>query len=320
MEQEITRDEVTIHEASPQEATEIVDESDAEKKPRVRRRSASAQLQEALDDARRSGLTISSQKLIQARLEVLGRMVDREQETELKTRTAENAVLKAQHDAGVAELAALRQRVTQLEARTPEVRIVPDPDHATLRQTNEELLKLMKSVASQYGDESERMQAAIRSIQSSTPAAAAIFCDALGVDHRQTAQNLLNYKTDAQLYDIVGKGKVGPLLTFARAAIAIRNANTLAKMSYTTLNPAPRNLEAESEEALRKVKTESGVNLLRPVRVDEPRTSAENLERQEASFVGSPDALQRRERVTPAYVQPQREQMSGGGDWSDWVK
>jgi hypothetical protein len=297
-------------------------QQEAEKKTRTRVRPLRVQLQAAFDASDELGLDISSKKLIQTKIESLTRLIEIDQDAELKKLTEEVATLTTQHEADVAELGTLRQRVAALEARQPEVKIVPAPDHAALREANMALMTLLANVASQYGDESERMQAAIRSIQSSTPAAARVFVNALGLDYNQIAQNLLNYKTDAQLYDIVGKGKAGPLLTFARAVIAIRNANTLAKMNYVTLNPAPRDLQAESEAALRKAKTELGV-MLRPVRVDEPRTSAENLERQSFSFLGSQEAELSRERVTPAYVQPlQPREITGsaeGADFSPWV-
>jgi len=98
---------------------------------------------------------------------------------------------------------------------------------------------------------------------------------------------------------------------------------TLAKMTFVPLNPATRDLQAENEEALRKTKEalmrEGVVSPPRPVRVDDPKTSDENLKRQQFGFVGSDEAQSRRERVVPAYPQPQTSKTTGGADWSDWV-
>ncbi|HEY1659985.1 MAG TPA: hypothetical protein VGG14_16650 [Candidatus Sulfotelmatobacter sp.] len=105
--------------------------------------------------------------------------------------------------------------------------------------------------------------------------------------------------------------------------ITQQEAETLAKMTFVPLIPAPRDLQAENEEVLRKTKEalmrEGVVSPPRPVRVDDPKTADENLKRQQFGFVGSDEAQSRRERVVPVYPQAQTREISGSGDWSEWV-
>ena len=117
--------------------------------------------------------------------------------------------------------------------------------------------------------------------------------------------------------------------------ITQQEAETLAKMTLVPLTPAPRDLEAENEAAVRKVKEKLQPPDLhrfaeiatgakpRPFRT-EPRNAAENLAMQEVAFVGTPEAQQRRERMAPVYPESQRPQrpISGcaeGADFSEWV-
>jgi hypothetical protein len=117
--------------------------------------------------------------------------------------------------------------------------------------------------------------------------------------------------------------------------ITPQEAALLSKMALVPLTPAPRDLEAESEEAVRKAKQELGSPDLRrfaeiatgaksrPFRT-EPRNAAENLAMQEVSFVGTHESQQYRERVVPAYPQAQqsRKPITGvaeGADFSEWV-
>jgi hypothetical protein len=64
---------------------------------------------------------------------------------------------------------------------------------------------------------------AIRAIQTLTPDAARLFCQFMGVDYPSYRQMLGSYTTDAQLHDVIAKAqREGPLVVFARAALAVR--------------------------------------------------------------------------------------------------
>jgi regulator of replication initiation timing len=261
--------------------------------------------------------------LIQARLEVLGRMVDREHDAELKELTAQVEMLKAQNETLTSEVSPLRARVAELEAKADEVRTVtiPDPEAAALREQNEALKNLLKRVASQYSDESERAQAAIRAITSSTPAVARVFCEAVGVDFASYAQMLQTYRTEAQLQEVILRAKQkGPAVVFAQAAIAVRDAYTLASM----IQPQDsRTLEEKNAEKLREAKSVVGV-VPRPSPM--PIVSAEeNLRSQPRTSIGSPDSMGFRERITPVSVntlERPHKAISGcadGAEFSPWV-
>jgi hypothetical protein len=117
--------------------------------------------------------------------------------------------------------------------------------------------------------------------------------------------------------------------------ITPQEAELLSKMTLVPLTPAPRDLEAESEEAVRKAKEELGSPDLRrfaeiatgaksrPLRT-EPRNADENLAMQEFSLVGSPEVQQYRERTQARYETEARpnKPISGcalGADFSEWV-
>jgi hypothetical protein len=321
--QEITKDEsltIEITEAN----TETKDETPSERKPRVRPRSAKTQLQVALDDATKTGLTISEMKLIAARIETLSKMAEREQDMSVKALTEDNATLKSQHDADTAEIVALKQRVAELEAKADEVRTVtvttPDPEAAALREQNAALTGLLKHIASHYETDDARSRAAIRVITSCPPAVARIFCPLVGVDFASYFQMLQTYRTDAELQSFIDKAKYdGPAVIFARAALAVRDAETAKRMITPDQSPM------SAEEKIRAAK-----ELVYPGRtlrtVPPPiQTAEENLRSQPRTIIGSPDAMGFRERITPVAVstlERNHKPISGcaeGADFSPWV-
>jgi hypothetical protein len=323
MEQEIVKDESQMPDA-PRPLHGVSDET-PEKKTRVRPRSAKTQLQQALDDATKTGLTISEMKLIAARIETLSKMSEREQDMSVKAVIENNATLKSQHDADVAEIIALKQRVAELSAKADEVRTVtvtaPDPEAAAVREQNAALTSLLKHIASHYDSDDARSRAAIRVITSCPPAVARIFCPLVGVDFASYVQMLQTYRTDAELQTVIDKAKYeGPAVTFARAAIAVRDAET-AKRMITTPDPSAGMSAEEKIRAAREL-----VNPGRTLRVVPPpiQTAEENMRSQPREIIGSPDAMGFRERITPVPVNTldaltHRKEISGGGDFSPWV-
>ena len=306
--------------------TPIGDESQAEKKTRIRPRRAKVQLQQALDDATKSGLAISEMKLIAARIETLSKMAEREEDSELKALTEDNTTLKIQHEADTADIVALKQRVAELEAKADEVKTVtvtvPDPGAAALREQNAALTGLLKHIASHYDTDDARSRAAIRVITSCPPAVARIFCPLVGVDFASYVQMLQTYGTDAELQSVIDKAKYdGPAVIFARAAIAVRDAETAKRMitapDQTGVMTAEQKLRAAREL----------VNPGRTLRVVPPPilTAEENMRSQPREVIGSPDAIPYRERITPVPVstlERTHKSISGcaeGADFSPWV-
>jgi hypothetical protein len=303
-------------------------ESNEEKKrqTRVRPRSAKTQLQVALDDSCKPGLTISEMKLIAARIETLSKMAEREQDMSVKALTEDNAKLKSQHDADTAEIVALKQRVAELEAKADEVRTVtvttPDPEAAAVREQNAALTGLLKHIVSHYDSDDARSRAAIRVITSCPPAVARTFCSLVGVDYSSYFQMLQTYRTDAELQSVIDKAKYdGPAVIFARAALAIRDAET-AKRMITARDQSAGMTAEEKIRAAREL-----VNPGRTLRTVPPpiQTAEENLRSQPRTIIGSPDAMGFRERITPVAVstlERNHKSISGcaeGADFSPWV-
>lgn len=315
MEQEITQDESKTDTGTPDAP---------EKKPRVRPRSARTQLQQALDDATKTGLTISEMKLIAARIETLSKMSEREQDMSVNALTEEMLTLKSQHDADTAEIIALKQRVAELATKADEVKTVtvtaPDPEAAALREQNAALTGLLKHIAGQYETDDARSRAAIRVITSCPPDVARIFCPLVGVDYASYFQMLQTYKTDAALQTVIDRAKYeGTAVIFARAALAVRDAETAKRMI------APDQSPMSGEEKLRAAR--ELVNPGRTMRVVPPpiQTAEENARSQPREIVGSPDAMGFRERITPVAVstlERTHKVISGcaeGADFSPWV-
>jgi hypothetical protein len=326
---EITQDESKTPDAvgdtgtpdAPRPLHGVSDET-PEKKTRVRPRSAKTQLQQALDDATKTGLTISEMKLIAARIETLSKMSEREQDMSVKAVTEDNAKLKSQREADTAEIVALKQRVTELEAKADEVKTVtvttPDPEAAAVREQNAALTSLLKHIASHYDSDDARSRAAIRVITSCPPAVARIFCPFVGIDFNAYVQMLQTYRTDGELQSVIDKAKYeGPAVIFARAALAVRDAETAKRMITPDQSPG-----MSAEEKIRAAR-----ELVYPGRtlrtVPPPiQTAEENRRSQPREIVGSPDAMGFRERITPVSVNTldaQRKEISGGGDFSPWV-
>jgi|GEM_PF-4622740 len=322
MEQEITKDESQPDAPRPSHG---VSDKAPERKPRVRPRSAKTQLQQALDDATKTGLAISEMKLIAARIETLSKMAEREENSELKALTEDNTTLKSQHDADTAEIVALKQRIAELEAKADEVKTVtvttPDPEAAALREQNAALTGLLKHIASDYDSDDARSRAAIRVITSCPPAVARIFCPLVGVDFASYFQMLQTYRTDTELQTVIDKAKYdGPAVIFARAALAVRDAETAKRM----ITARDQSAGMTAEQKLRAAR--ELVNPGRTLRVVPPpiQTAEENMRSQPREVIGSPDAIPYRERITPVPVNTldalsQRREISGGGDFSPWV-
>ena len=301
-----------------------VSDETPERKPRVRPRSAKTQLQQALDHATKPGLSISEMKLISQRIETLGRMVERESDTEFKALSEDNATLKSQHEADTAGIVILKQRVAELEAKADEVKTVTvtvaDPDAAALREQNAALTGLLKHIASQYETDDARSRAAIRVITSCPPAAARIFCPLVGVDVGVYVQMLQTYRTDAELQTVIDKAKYdGPAVIFARAAIAVRDAETAKRMITTPDQSAGMSAE-EKIRAARELVYPGRTSRVVPAPI---QTAEENMRSQPREVIGSPDAIPNRERITPVSVgtldAPSRREISGGAPFSEWV-
>ncbi len=305
---------------------QVQDESKtSERKTRVRPRSAKTQLQQALDHATKPGLSISEMKLISQRIEALGRMVEREGDAELKALAAETLALKAQHQADTVEIATLTQRVAELEAKADEVKTVtvttPDPDAAAVREQNAALTGLLKHIANQYDSDDARSRAAIRVITSCPPAVSRIFCPLVGVDFTSYVQMLQTYRTDAELQNVIDKAKYdGPAVIFARAAIAVRDDETAKRMITTRDQSAGMSAEQKLRAARELVNPGRALRVV-PAPI---QTAEENMRSQPREVIGSPDAIPYRERITPVPVNTldalSRREISGGGDFSPWVR
>ncbi len=232
--------------------------------------------------------------------------------------------MKSQHDADTAEIVVLKQRVAELEAKADEVKTVtvtaPDPEAVALREQNAALTSLLKHIASHYETSDARAQAAIRIITSCPPAVARIFCPLVGIDFASYFQMLQTYKTDSALQSVIDKAKYdGPAVIFARAALAVRDAETAKRM--ITPNQSPGMSAEEKIRAAREL-----VYPGRTLRTVPPpiQTAEENRRSQPREIVGSPDAMGFRERITPVSVNTldalaQRKEISGGGEFSPWV-
>jgi hypothetical protein len=315
-------DEITQDESKTPDG---VSDETPERKTRVRPRSAKTQLQQALDDATRKGLTISEMKLVAARIETLSKMSEREQDMSVKALTEDNTTLKSQHEADAVEIVALKQRVTELEAKADEVKTLtvtaPDPEAAALREQNAALIGLLKHIASHYETDDARSRAAIHVITSCPPAVARIFCPLVGVDFASYFQMLQTYRTDADLQSVIDKAKYdGPAVIFARAALAVRDAETAKRM--ITPNQSPCLSAEEKIRAAREL-----VYPGRTLRTVPPpiQTAEENRRSQPREIVGSPDAMGFRERLVPVSVntlERTHKSISGcaeGADFSPWV-
>ena len=328
MKQEITQDESKTPDLGTPDAPrndETPETLREERKTRVRPRSAKTQLQQALDHATKPGLSISEMKLISQRIEALGRMVERESDAESKTLAAETLALKAQHQADTAEIATLTQRVAELAAKADEVKTVTvtvaDPEAAALREQNAALTGLLKHIASQYETDDARSRAAIRVITSCPSAVARIFCPLVGVDFGVYVQMLQTYRTDAELQTVIDKAKYdGPAVVFARAAIAVRDAETAKRM--ITARDQSSGMSAEAKiRAARELVNPGRTSRVVPAPI---QTAEENMRSQPREIIGSPDAIPYRERITPVPVNTldaiSRREISGGGEFSEWVK
>jgi hypothetical protein len=228
--------------------------------------------------------------------------------------------LETQHTEDARRLTELQTENATLRIKASEIRTVTlqDPEAASLRDKVLTLTAALKFVAENLGETAPQM--AIRCIQGLTLATARLFCDLAGVDHSSYVQMLQTYRTEAELQTVIDKAQHdGPAVIFARAALALSTKDTLSKLDFVPLSPAPRDLQAEDAEALRRARMEMGIGTPRPVRVDGPKSAQENLEEQPFAYAGSTAAQQTREKVIPSYVQPQRQEISGGGDWSEWV-
>jgi len=100
--------------------------------------------------------------------------------------------------------------------------------------------------------------AAVRAIRASSPAIAKLLCEVIGTDYTALVQFLQTFKTDAQLQDIILKAKRrGPAVVMAEAVIEVTDTDTMA-LNFVPVLPAPRDLEAENAEVLRRAETKLG--------------------------------------------------------------
>lgn len=321
MEQEVKQDKSQEPE-SPAES-----QGEKQKHTRRSRKSLIGQIEDALfacaKELEKEGIKPARSSLLQARLETLRYLQVRKDAEQRNAAIQENVVLKSQHEAQTAEIAMLRQKAAQLESKKlEEVReIAVDPEAAALREQNAALTVLVKHIASHYDTEAERAEAAIRVITSCPPIVAKIFCDCVGVEYSSYAQMLSVYKTESQLQSVIDRAqREGPAVVFARAAIAVRDAETAKRM----ITVPGRLGSADTRTVQEKIR--AAKELVYPGRT--PRffppsiqTAEENLRSQPREIVGSPDAIPYRERITPIFAGAvtRSKEISGGGEFGPWV-
>jgi hypothetical protein len=249
-----------------------------------------------------------------------------ERETEQDARIKE---LEQQHEGDARRIAELERQNAALCARPlPEAIKVPDPEHAAVRQENARLADLLTAVAGSFETENERAMMAIRVIQRCAADTAKVFVPMLGVTYREYAQMLVTYKTEQQLNSIISAAQCeGPLVIFAKAALALRESETHKTVAQGSDDQRFMPDNRSAEEKLREAKESTRKSWIRPANSSgtalATRDAEENLRSQPRSIVGSPDAIPNREQITPVYVgglsSTQRE-ISGGIDFSPWVK
>ncbi len=242
--------------------------------------------------------------------------------------------LEAQHADDCCRVTELETENITLRMKTVEVKTVTvqDPEHVSVREQNATLTAALKCVAETLND-TIRPQMAIWCIQKSTPAAARLFCQFAGVDYSAYVQMLSSYKTESELQNVIDKAqREGPAVVFARAALAVRDegvARSVITVPDTSFGYRPTDppfidtRTLSGEEKLRAARELVNGRTLRVVPAP-IQTAEENLRSQPREIIGSPDAIPNRERITPVSVSTldalARREISGGGDFSEWVK
>jgi hypothetical protein len=252
-----------------------------------------------------------------------------ERETEQDARIKE---LDAQHEADARRIAELERANAALCARPlPEAIKVPDPEHAAVRQENSRLANLLKSVAESFKTEHERAMMAIRVIQCCSADTAKVFVPLLGFTYAEYARMLMTYKTADQLDHVISAAQCdGPVVVFAKAALALRDCETHQIVSRDSdeqrFTPDNRSAEVkllEAKESTRKSRIRPSSSSAVTFGDAAFSEAEENLRSQSRSIVGSPDAIPHREQMTPIYVgdlSSTPKEISGGIDFSPWVK
>lgn len=149
------------------------------------------------------------------------------------------AELTAHHETDTREVERLQAAVADLQAQKATVirEIVPDPEHAAVRQQSEALTMALKLVTDVMS-ETERQQIAIHAIQKLDQTAARLMCGFLNLNYVEQTQMLRAYTTDAQLHDVIAKARCeGPAVVFARAALAMRDAVAIKGVVSTHSQP-----------------------------------------------------------------------------------
>jgi hypothetical protein len=130
---------------------------------------------------------------------------------------------------------------------------------------------------------------------------------------------ILAYKTERELLDAIEKAKCeGPIVIFARAALAVRDAET-AKRIRTVPDQDPDAPDTRSgEEKLRAAK-----ELVRQSAFEkfQKQQIEQELNRPRGGIAGMGiDDARMKENPRVVYAQPEAPRaISGGGDWSEWV-
>lgn len=208
-------------------------ERDAVTEKRYRRKSLRRQLQSVIDELGNASKskTLKEAKKIDALLhqsEVLMKLQEMDKEEANQTLQDEHAQLSEQHAADTQRIQGLESQITGLRAHRCEIKTVPDPEHAKIRQQCETLSAALKFLG---GVSSHKEQTAIRAIQQLPADVASLVCDAVGINNREYRQYLQSYKTERDLLNVVERADPeadNPLLRFCRAALAVNHSRDVA--------------------------------------------------------------------------------------------
>jgi len=231
--------------------------------PKKRRKSsARRQLEEAVkqfDDCLRSQELKDSKRadVITEKTGILKILFQAETDEKRDEALFENERLKKEHEADAATIEELRTRISELEPKTREVKTVtvPDPEAAQIKELNSALSDLLKLLASGMTSDDEKLKMAVRVLQSCPESAAKVFLPMLGLDYKQHAGMMLNYKTEWELRNIVERAVNGDgqLSRFARARLAVnyptKTVATSAKNIKQAFVPDTRSAEEKIAEA-----------------------------------------------------------------------
>lgn|GEM_PF-5941456 len=137
--------------------------------------------------------------------------------------------LTAQQEAAAKEIESLKTEVAELRVRAQQVirEVIPDPDHAAVREQNTALISILKLIA-ELMPEDERQQVVVHGIERLPSDAARLLCTLVGLNYVEQVQMFRAYTTAAQLRDVIQKAqREGPAVLFARAMLAIRHPDSV---------------------------------------------------------------------------------------------